>query len=393
MSKTALYYFSATGNSLAVARHLAKVLDIGDPISVPGLLVNEYPYSDTSQAKAVGFVFPVQRATIPEMLRGFIQSMPIDPDCYYFAVSTYSFLGSNEFWDIDELLASKGAALNYAANVRMMGNIGLKQPSDATIKRRLEHMERSVDEIATAVAYRQESFFPRSNKLLGWAVKSFTDLRRKNIVFRIDKRCKKCGICAQVCPAQNIHLPAKGSQAVAPIRSDKCEACLACVHWCPSAAISTSTRLHVSYHNPTVSPAELHSSILDSGLSDPAIKIVGEQGDAGEANSAMKQEGSVKTKRDVRTKSLEDACKAGRDAEPKNLDDSLGAERNAELAAALREDLCAPHDIDAWLKSSNENEQAASPLLNQAYPEHSLESAPSDMSDADIVEALSSLES
>ncbi len=347
MSKTVIYYFSATGNSLAVARHLAKVLDIGDPVSVPGSLVNKDPYIDARGAKAVGFVFPVQRATIPEMLRGFIQSMPVDPDCYYFAVSTYSLFGSNEFWDIDELLASKGAALNYAAGVRMMGNVGLIEPSDATIKRRIEHMGRQIDDIATAVAYHQESFFPRSNKLLGWAVRSFTDLRRKNIVFHIDKRCKRCGICAQVCPAQNIQLPQKGSEVTAPIRSDKCEACLACVHWCPAAAISTSRRMQVSYHNPTVSPEELHSKL-------PDLSVNTTTGDA-----LVRPENTSRVMLD------------------------------AELAAALRDDLSAPADIEVWLTKATAQDQAA--LSDRRAKPSALDK--SSMSDDDIVKALSDLES
>ena len=258
VGKTVIYYFSATGNCLAVARQLVEALDIDDPVSVPGSLINEDPYIDARGATTLGFVFPVQRATIPEMLRGFIQSMPIDPACYYFAVSTYSLFGSNEFWDIDELLVSKGAALNFAAGVRMMGNVGFFQPSAATIQKRLDQMEHEIEDIATAVAYHQENHFPRSNKLLGWAIRTYTDLYRRHITFRIGKRCTGCGICAQVCPAQNIQLPQKGSGVAAPIRSDKCEACFACIHWCPAAAVSTSRRKHTSYHNPRVLPEELH---------------------------------------------------------------------------------------------------------------------------------------
>ncbi|MCL2806831.1 MAG: EFR1 family ferrodoxin [Coriobacteriia bacterium] len=258
MSKTAIYYFSATGNSLVVANHLAKELGVGDPVSIPGSLVNKDPYIAARGAEVLGFVFPVQRATIPEMLRGFIQSMPINPDCYYFAVSNYSLFGSNEFWDIDELLVSRGAALNYTANVRMMGNVGLVSPSQATICKRLDEMERQLEVIATAISYRQENYFPRANKLLAWAVRHFAEFRRKHILFRIHKRCNGCGICVLVCPAQNIQLNLEGSVPVAPIRSNKCEACLACVHWCPASAISTSGRVHTSYHNPRVLPGELH---------------------------------------------------------------------------------------------------------------------------------------
>ncbi|MDR2672463.1 MAG: 4Fe-4S dicluster domain-containing protein [Coriobacteriales bacterium] len=263
MSDIVIYYFSATGNSLAAARALAERLDAPLPISVPGSLVNDDPYSAITQVKAVGFVFPVQRATIPEMLRGFIKAMPVNRHGYYFALATYSLFGSNVFEDIDELLSAKGAMLNYAASVRMMGNVGVGEPSDATIQRRLSQMDTKLDEVAGAVSYHQENYFPRANKLLGEAVRRFTENRRRTIVFRVDKHCKKCGICVQVCPAQNIRIPKKGSTILAPVRSDKCEACLACVHWCPASAVGTPTRLHTRYHNPMISPQQLNQTVPD----------------------------------------------------------------------------------------------------------------------------------
>jgi len=313
MNKTTLYFFSATGNSLAVALHLARVLDIDEPVSIPGSLVNEDPYIDAYGAKALGFVFPVQRATIPEMLRGFIQSMPVDPECYYFAISTFSIFGSNEFWDIDELLVSQGAALNYAASVRMMGNVGPVRPSEATVQTRLESMEHQVEQIATAITYRQENFFPRASKALGWAVRNFTDFRRKHIIFRIDKRCKGCGICAQVCPAQNIQLQQNGSEEMAPIRSDKCEACLACVHWCPAAAVSVSRRGHTSYHNPLVLPEQLSQTKPNTS---PNI-------------------------------TSGDAFILPQDEEILRL--------NEDLATVLHDDLLTPIDIDTWLDNNGAN--------------------------------------
>jgi ferredoxin/flavodoxin len=365
MSKTTIYYFSATGNSLAVARHLAKVLDIDDPVSVPGSLINEDPYIDCRDAQAVGFVFPVHRATLPEMLRGFIQAMPVDPACYYFAVSTYTLFGSNEHWDIDELLAAKGARLNYAAAVHMMGNVGITHPSEATITRRLKHMKKQVDEVAMAVAYHQENFYPRSNKALAYLVRAFTERRRRNIVFHVDRHCKGCGICAQVCPAQNIQLPEKGvdgGQQV-PIRSDKCEACLACIHWCPAAAIRTPTFLHVSYHNPEISPEELNTPLLakGSGARSPSTSV--EQGYSSSSGSTAGTASSAAA------------------------DDAL----DEELAATLRDDLLTPADVDSWLA---DKEPAV--IATTVFPIHSSSHLPSTgaqtMSDEEIGRALADLD-
>jgi ferredoxin len=252
----AIYYFSATGNSLAVALELAQKLGAPDPISIPGSLILEDPYAASREADQVGFVFPVHRASLPEMVRGFIEQMPKRHDCYYFAVATYTWFGCNEFWDIDEILGIGGGLLNYAAGVKTMGNVGLINPDSKLMEKRLQQITEQVDEIAEAVGNRQENYFRRANKLLGKVVKVFTDTRRRSIVFKVNKHCTKCGICVQVCPAKNIVV--RPGETVAPIRSDKFEACYACMHWCPANAITTMTPIHTHYHHPNIKPEQLN---------------------------------------------------------------------------------------------------------------------------------------
>jgi ferredoxin len=47
----------------------------------------------------------------------------------------------------------------------------------------------------------------------------------------VNDRCAKCGICAKVCPANNVVVTGRVNF------SDRCEGCLACVHLCPQNAI------------------------------------------------------------------------------------------------------------------------------------------------------------
>jgi ferredoxin len=262
----AVYYFSATGNSLAVALEFAQKRNVGDPISIPGTLVLDDPYAAAREADQVGFVFPVHRASLPEMVRGFIEKMPKRRNCYYFAISTYTLFGCNEFWDIDEILDAEGGILNYAAGVKTMGNIGFIDPDSRAMARRLTSISEQIDEIVEAVGNYQENYFRRSSKLLGRLVKGYTDLRRRSLVFTVDQRCTKCGICAQVCPAQNIVVDEE--TGLAPIRSDKCEACYACIHWCPANAITTKTGLHRHYHHPNIKPDQLDPTKAAAGNSD-----------------------------------------------------------------------------------------------------------------------------
>ena len=257
----ALYYFSATGNSLLVASSLAQRLGAPDPISMPGTLILADPYEAARKATKIGFIFPVHRATVPEMVLGFIAQMPVEKDCYYFAIATYTLFGCNEFWDIDEILTSKGAALSFASSIRMKGSIGVKQPTEDEILQCISDMQPQLDEIAEEVSNDQVRYFRPSIKSLNKLVHIYTLSHRKRIIFHINEHCKHCGICVQVCPAGNIELEYPDAEhnahQGAPIRSDKCQACYACLHWCPANAISTPRKLHNRYHNPQVTPDQL----------------------------------------------------------------------------------------------------------------------------------------
>ena len=54
--------------------------------------------------------------------------------------------------------------------------------------------------------------------------------------FRIENTCNKCGICAKVCPTDNIK-----AENTEPAFSNNCITCLACTHNCPNNAIRLST--------------------------------------------------------------------------------------------------------------------------------------------------------
>lgn len=50
--------------------------------------------------------------------------------------------------------------------------------------------------------------------------------------YTISNSCKHCGICAKVCPTQNITLQ-NGQVSF----GENCQQCMACIQWCPQRAI------------------------------------------------------------------------------------------------------------------------------------------------------------
>jgi ferredoxin len=72
--------------------------------------------------------------------------------------------------------------------------------------------------------------------------------------FRVDESCTSCGICAKVCPVENIEL-VDGR----PVWGSACEQCLACLNLCPASAIQhgKTSADQSRYRNPGVKVSEL----------------------------------------------------------------------------------------------------------------------------------------
>ena len=75
-----LFYFTATGNSLYVAKQLEN-----DPISIPQELrkVNRH-----YRAESIGIVCPLFEFEIPKLVKSFIQESSFETD-YFYLIITY----------------------------------------------------------------------------------------------------------------------------------------------------------------------------------------------------------------------------------------------------------------------------------------------------------------
>jgi len=86
-----IYYFSATGNSLVVARELARRIN-GKVISIPSVVDSE---RITTEADVIGIVFPVYFASlggsgIPFIVEKFVRKLDTVDSRRIFAVCTHS---------------------------------------------------------------------------------------------------------------------------------------------------------------------------------------------------------------------------------------------------------------------------------------------------------------
>ncbi len=132
---TEIYYFSGTGNSLAVARDLAEKMN-GKLISIPSVIDQE---SITTGADVIGIVFPVYYVGlnhIPLIVKRFVMKLENISTKYIFAVCTYGGGFGPTLKILDETVRSRGG--------RLAAGFGVHMPQNASDKP-LENKEKLFD--------------------------------------------------------------------------------------------------------------------------------------------------------------------------------------------------------------------------------------------------------
>ena len=224
-----ILFFSATGNSLYIAKRLG-----GELLSIPRLQKNGvYEIA----GNAVGIVCPVYGFTMPNLVKEYLEKAEIRAE-YVFAIMTFGNEALGALTQMKKLLNKRGVHLRYANAIEMIDNYLPLFEIDAQLKKRKEqNIEEKINAIAQDIQARRhllpkQSLFPRFISTLVsalWENKKAANKRDKQ--FLVNDSCNGCGICRAVCPAANIAGTGK------PEYRHTCEFCLACIHLCPRNAI------------------------------------------------------------------------------------------------------------------------------------------------------------
>lgn len=226
-----IYYFSGTGNSLTVARDIAARLE-GKLIPVVSLINQEKIQTD---ADIMGIVFPVHNVVnggVPPVIRGFLQRLEIIGPKYIFAVCTCGAGSGEALANVGKIIRSRGGKLAAGFTVKMPFNCPPFTKSEDQEKRFLEwrnKLGRICDLVISQKEGRIETagallkiltypigFIPRRLILNNYRkLAEASELSFDEAVLLIDRshfsddRCNGCGICAKVCPVNNIEIAEK----------------------------------------------------------------------------------------------------------------------------------------------------------------------------------------
>lgn len=260
--KNIIFYFSGTGNNLAVARHIAKELKDTEVIHVSNL---EKTITSESNYERIGFVFPVYYSHMPRVMKEIISKVEFQSTQYIFGVIAHAGSRGMAMGELREEINKKGGKLSAEFRVRMPGNYIAEYGAfpkficNFLYKRE----QRKILKISWEIERKDSTDIIKPGIIAKLfhdnAMKELKTFKKKDEKFTVNDKCIHCKVCKNVCPVNNIEM-AEGK----PKWRNNCEQCMACIQWCPAKAIeySNKTQNRKRYSHPEIKVVEIIQDLI-----------------------------------------------------------------------------------------------------------------------------------
>jgi ferredoxin len=229
-------YFTATGNSLHIAKEIG-----GEQLSIPQMIKEgRYEFTD----EKIGMVFPLYGWGVPSYVVDFLRRAQFNTN-YLFAVSTFGVYSGAVATHLTGVAKEAGHDFSYINVIKMVDNYlpGFDMKKEGA----KEEKKGTEERLATIKAdiKRSENWIIPENFLRKLSFKIMHSINKpvskkqlklhiygegiENYVYT-DNNCTGCGLCAGVCPVDNIEVD-EVNKTIA--LKDRCFGCFACLHNCP----------------------------------------------------------------------------------------------------------------------------------------------------------------
>ncbi|MBR4164371.1 MAG: EFR1 family ferrodoxin [Solobacterium sp.] len=243
-------YFTATGNCLYVAKRIG-----GELFSIPQLMKEDkIIISD----ETIGIICPVYAGEMPGMVRSFLSKAVLKAN-YVFFIYTYGMSSSVARPNAISAAKKAGIKLDYVNTIKMVDNylpgFEIQNQIDTAPQKDIEgqiaavchDIEQRKKNVSDLNLLHKASIAIVGNTM-GRALLKGNNAKS----YIVNDQCIKCGICAKVCPANNITVTDR------VYFSDHCEVCYACLHHCPKNAIHLKNeRSSVRFRNEHITLKEI----------------------------------------------------------------------------------------------------------------------------------------
>ena len=248
MRKNIIYYFSGTGNCLAVAKTIAAQISNCEIISM-----SSYDhYNLEHEYESIGFIYPVYFQGLPLKVENFVSklNLPDNEKTFYYAIVTYGAMPGITIAQLARLLKNKNVILDYGAKLKMFSNYIVAYDMGKNVAEKTLRSEKDLIPIIQDIQNKKTSKIKKVNPVLDfyyhlWA-KKIPELDKN---FVVSQTCISCGVCKKICPVQNIQL-----HDGKPEFNHHCEQCMACIQFCPEKAINFKnwTQKRRRYNHPHI---------------------------------------------------------------------------------------------------------------------------------------------
>ena len=232
--KRIILYFTATGNSLYIARQLAD--ENTELLSIPQMVKQS---RHDFEADEIGIVYPIYGHMPPNIVREFIKKAKLTAN-YKFAVLTYGARKCDavEIWD--EISRKAGNPFDYIATIIMVDNWlpNFDMNEQMKIDKRIpENLQQITADLASQKHWHEPVTEEERQMHAGFMAYTHLDpeigfLMRSEKYFQVTDACIGCAICTEVCPRGNYVLTSTGVKT-----EGDCDFCFACIQNCPQKAI------------------------------------------------------------------------------------------------------------------------------------------------------------